>query len=243
MCWMWRKITEVQIRGILVPLNRVCVSRSGRNVNVDGHTFRAILCFNCFKKHLNNTQTTAPPAPQTNKNGVYLKDAGGLEMPPRAGLGIFLSPLVHNPWLIMGTLFSSEGAYGHTCGQGSCDNPLWPLLRYCKSSCLEGEFLLQEDVQSILYPLALRNFQSQTWASLKVLVARCSGEVVLECSLQMVCKLPMKLPGLLLGRCPFHIQNCAPDGWGNSWISTTDRGDTAQPRKQGKVRKNMNQNR
>lgn len=78
--------------------------------------------------------------------------------------------------------------------------------------------------------------------ALKVLVAHCSGGVVLKGSpeilkLSLVFKLPGKLPGLLLGRCSFHVHNCAPDGWGISWLSTTDRGDTAQPRKEGKVRK------
>lgn len=73
--------------------------------------------------------------------------------------------------------------------------------------------------------------------ALNVLVVPWIGEVVLKGSPQIVFKLPVKLPGLLLSRCSFHIQNCAPDGWGISWISTTDRGDTAQPRKQGKVRK------
>lgn len=64
---------------------------------VDGHTPGVVLYFNCFKNHINNTQATKPPPP-TNKNGVYLKRTGGLEMPPVLGApkgwtGSFPEPL------------------------------------------------------------------------------------------------------------------------------------------------------
>lgn len=145
MCWMWRKTTEVQIKGILVLLNRVCVCRRGRNVYVNGCTFRAVLYFNCFKKHINNTQATIPPPP-TNKNDVHLKHTGSLEMPPvpavpKGWTGNFPESLSDNPWLFVGSHFSSEG---NTCGGGSCDNPLWPWLRCCVRAPAQREnFLLQ----------------------------------------------------------------------------------------------------
>lgn len=133
----------------------------------------------------------------------------------------------------MGRYFSSEGAHGNPCGQGSCDNPLWP----CLSQCSGGEFPSARGCRASYIPWHRVTSKVKCEQAFSVLVAPCSGEVILEGSLQMVFKLPVKLPGLLLGRCSFHIQNCAPDGWGISWISTTDRGDTAQPREQGKVRK------
>lgn len=56
---------------------------------------------------------------------------GGLEMPPVLGVpkgwtgsspdSIHAQSLT-NP----GQSFQSEGARGNPCGQGSCDNPLWP---------------------------------------------------------------------------------------------------------------------
>lgn len=85
--------------------------------------------FNCFKNHINNTQTTKPLP--TNNDGVYVKHMDGLEMPlvlgvPKGWTGSSPDSLRAQSMTNHGQSFQPEGAHGNTCGQGSCENPLWP---------------------------------------------------------------------------------------------------------------------
>lgn len=197
--------------------------------------------FNCFKKHINNTQTTNPPTNQTKMVHTWsiwvVWRCHQSWVSPRAGLGALLTLFMLNPWLILGSHFSLRELVATLVVKVPVIIPSGPDSGGVSELLVRGGVPSARGCRASYIPWHGVTSKVKCEQALNVLVVPCNGEVVLKGSLQIVFQLGVKLPGLLLSRCSFHIQNCAPDGWRISWISTTDRGNTAQPRKQGKVRK------
>lgn len=126
----------------------------------------------------------------------------------------------------MGGHFRSDVADGSTCGQGSCDNPVWPWLRWCvrgRISCAG------EQRSSCIHWVTNKIIQEQ---ALCILIFPFNCEVVLKDKLSIyMCifnSLSRENSQLCLGRCLLDIGSQACSRAEFSWIRTTDRDDTAQ---------------
>lgn len=165
------------------------------------------------KKTLNNNKQPITCTPeQIYEAYAWFGDVTGVKCLLKAALTACLTRSARNPWLIAGSRFGSNGANGNTCGQGSCDNPAWPRLRWCPSPWLEGEFPAGDPRSPpIPWHWATSTVNEIKWC---VLPAPFNGEVVL------VDKLPLfyrsgKFPALLLEQMLLpDMKPCSQQSWG-----------------------------